>query len=380
MASFDRHRLRPGISHRIGIGSRKQDDPGAVANHEDGTLSGSRTTGKPFRLPIAVFQPLPGIGDMVWHLSHIRAIAARAGAPVTVVTKPRSLADQLLVHEPSVADIVWLDRNPTGRPGAHSGIGGFLDLVRLLRQRRFGTAILLHKSASLAAAAFLAGIPDRRGYGWGMQRLFLNAGPYLDPGIAKLRPHARATHYLQEAGIPMASAEPGLTIPPATRQAARQRLGTGARFVAIGIGSSEDLRRWSAERFTALAATLLDAGWPMIVLLGGPGDIAAAKAIQIALSDRGDRIRIALGWHLGEVAGVLAEADFYAGNDTGVMNMAAAAGIRAYAIFGRTPPIEHASQVVSITTPDIGVYDGVLRVTPAMVLDAIRTDRGTLSP
>lgn len=369
------------MRRRIGAGSRKQMHPGMTDSHDDSILKGSRTTGLPFRLPIAVFQPLPGIGDMVWHLPHIRAIAALAGAPVTLVTKPRSLADQLLVHEAAVADIVWLDRNPNGRPGSHNGIGGFLDLVRLLRQRRFGTAILLHKSVSLAAATLLAGIPDRRGYGWGMQRLFLNAGPYLEPGIAKLRPHARATNYLREAGIPMASAEPTLTIPSATRAAARRRLeNPRATFVAIGIGSSETLRRWSVGRFTALAAALLDAGWPMIVLLGGPDDTVAATAIQTALGDRGNRVRLAMGWHLDEVAGVLAEAAFYVGNDTGVMNMAAAAGIRTYAIFGRTPPIEHAHQIVSIATPDIGVYDGVLRVTSAMVLEAIRADRGSLSP
>jgi heptosyltransferase-2 len=298
-----------------------------------------------------------------------------------LVTKPRSLADQLLVHEAAVADVIWVDRNRDGRPGAHDGVGGFLGLVRLLRQRRFGSAILLHKSASLAAATLLAGIQDRRGYGWGMQRLFLNNGPYLDPAIAQLRPHARATNYLREAGIPLASAEPTLTIPPATRAAARRRLeNPTADFVAIGIGSSETLRRWSVERFTALTTALLDAGWPMIVLLGGPEDTEAATTIQAALGSRGNRIRLAMGWHLEEVAGVLAEAAFYAGNDTGVMNMAAAAGIRAYALFGRTPPIEHASQIVSITTPDIGVYDGVLRVTLAMVLDAICADRGRLSP
>ena len=352
-----------------------------TSSHDEPQPNGCAMIRHPVRLPVVVFQPLPGIGDMVWHLPHIRAIAAHAGAPVTVVTKPRSLANELLMHEPAVAGIVWLDRNPNGREGAHDGIAGLLGLVRTLRQRRFGTAILLHKSASLAAAAFLAGIPDRRGYGWGAQRLFLNNGPYLEPGIAKLRPHARATHYLREAAIPLASAEPRLTIPAATRSAARHRLENhAAAFVAIGIGSSEPLRRWSQDRFAALTAALLDAGWPEIVLLGGPGDTAAAEAIRAAVGDRANRVKPAMGWHMQEVAGVLAEAAFYAGNDTGVMNMAAAAGIRAYAIFGRTPPIEHASQVVSITTPDIGVYDGVLRVTPEMVLHAIRTDRGRLAP
>ena len=116
--------------------------------------------------PVAVIQPLPGIGDMVWHLPHIRAIAAHAGQPVTVLSKPRSLADQLLFNEPAVARVDWLDRNPTGRRGIHDGFGGFGRLVRMLRAGAFGTVILLHHSDLLAAATWLAGIPDRRGYGW----------------------------------------------------------------------------------------------------------------------------------------------------------------------------------------------------------------------
>jgi heptosyltransferase-2 len=324
------------------------------------------TTALPLRPPVVVFQPLPGIGDMIWHLPHLRAIAAHAGTPVTLVTKPRSMADQLLQNESSIADIIWLDRNPSGRQGEHDGLRGFLGLVRTLRQRRFNSAILMHKSVSMAAAVLLAGIPNRQGYGWDAQQLFLNTGPYLSPAIAKLRPHARATAFLREAGIPLASAEPSLSISSATRAAARQKLQIpSAAFVAIGIGSSENLRRWSNERFALLAEALLDAGWPAIVLIGGPGDMPAAAAIQSALGDKAERVRVAA---------------FYTGNDTGVMNMAAAAGVRAYVLFGRTPPIKHASQVISVVTPDIGVHDGVHRVTPAMVLDAIFDDRGTLSP
>jgi heptosyltransferase-2 len=109
-----------------------------------------------------VIQPLPGIGDMVWHLPHLQAIAAHAGAPVTLLAKPRSLADQLLVNEPAVGGIIWLDLNPNGRRGAHDGIGGFRRLVQTLRQPGFGSVVLLHHSDRLAAAAWMAGVPDRR--------------------------------------------------------------------------------------------------------------------------------------------------------------------------------------------------------------------------
>jgi heptosyltransferase II len=330
--------------------------------------------------PVAVIQPLPGIGDMVWHVPHIRAIAAFAGAPVTLLTKPRSLADQLLADEPAVGDIQWLDLNPSGRRGAHDGVGGFRRLVEKLRAGHFGTVVLLHHSALLAAAAWMARIPDRRGYGWGRQRWFLNAGPYLPADVKNMHQHTRATRYLRAAGIPLPSAEPELIASPATIEAAKKRLGNAGDFVAIGIGSSEPLRQWGTERFSELAAVLLDAGWPALVLVGGAEDIAQATMIVNALGERGDRLRLALGRNLADVMGMLTAASFYIGNNTGVMNIAAAVGIRTYALFGTTQPFEHASQIVAVTASDTGAHDGMKRLTVTAALRAIHADRGRLSP
>lgn len=332
------------------------------------------------RLPIAVAQPLPGIGDMVWHLPHIRAIAAWAGAPVTLLTKPRSLADQLLADEDAVADIVWLDLNPGGRAGSHDGAAGFLRLSRLLRGRGLASVVILHHGRRLAAASWAAGIPDRRGYGAKRQRMFLNHGPFLAPQEMKLHQHARATRFLHTSGIPLPSAEPCLSV-SSTRQAeVRARLGLSAPFVAIGIGASEDMRRWSVDGFAALARSLLGAGWPALVLIGGPGDQDAAARIRTACGDQGQRIRIAAGWHLADVAALLSQASFYVGNNTGVMNMAAAVDIRTYALFGTTPVFDHARQLVPVTVPATGVHDGVARISVDSVVSVITADQGSLGP
>ncbi len=377
-------------------------------------------------MSVAVVQPLPGIGDMVWHLPHIRAIAAHLGEPVTLIAKPRSLAGQLLAHEPAVHDIMGIDLNPGHGRGRHDGIAGFARLTRELRARRFDRIILLHHSATIAAAAWLAGIRDRRGYGWGAQRLFLNHGPFPPKSLARLHQHTRATIWLRDAGIPLASPEPSFPVTPEADAAARAKLAFDQSFIAMGIGSSETSRQSGPLRLAEIASALIAAGWPKIVLIGGPGDAILAEAIQTALSGnatgaltsgnatgaltggnatgaltggnavgasgsgnatatsgRGKAI-IALGWDMRQVAAVLHQAAFYVGNNTGVMNLAAAVGTRTYALFGTTPPFHHASQIVPILSPPGGAPggadDGMARVTTEMVLDAIRADRGSLSP
>jgi heptosyltransferase-2 len=321
-----------------------------------------------------VIQPLPGIGDMVWHVPHIRAIAAHASAPVALLAKPRSLADQLLASEPAVSNVIWVDLNPAGRRGTHDGIAGFRRLVQMLRQHDFATIILLHHSDLLAAAAWIARIPDRRGYGLGRQRWFLNNGPFLGPEAKNLHQHTRATRYLRAANIPIASTEPRLTVPP---DAPPNPL---VAYVAIGIGSSEPLRQWGHERLTELARALLQADWPLLILVGGSDDNQAALTILKSLDNLAPRVLLALGWDLGEVMSLLAGAVFYVGNNTGVMNIAAAVGTRTYALFGSTQPFDHASQIIPVTAPNTGMHDGMARLTLSIVLDAIRADRGRLTP
>ncbi len=329
---------------------------------------------------VAVIQPLPGIGDMIWHLPHIRAVAHWVGHPVTLVAKPRSAANELFADEQTIEDVLWLDRNPERRRGRHDGIGGFFSLIAALRARSFDAVVVMHHSRMLAAAAFAARIPQRYGYGYGMQRWFLNRPPFLPPATLAQHPYEQATAWLKAASIPIREDEPSLSVSGARRSAARQKLGvTTGSFVAIGIGTSESYKQWGLERFVELSHALLEAGWARLVLAAGPAEAELANAIRERV---GDRIDLAIGWKLGDLAALLAEAAFYVGNDTGVMNLAAAVGIRTYGLFGAVPPFHHSRAILPVLPPDgrPDIPTGMARITTAAVLDAIKSDRGGISP
>jgi heptosyltransferase-2 len=302
---------------------------------------------------IAVVQPLPGIGDMIWHLPHIGAIARAVGRPVTLVTKPGSAADQLLVAEPSVGDILWLRRDRRRQ------------LVADLRAQKFDAVVLLHHSRTLAAAAALADIPARYGYGFGLQRLFLNRPPFLAAADLPLHPYMQASAWLDAAGIVARDPEPLLKVPDAATAAVRARLGD-VRPTAIGIASSEPAKQWGADRFAALIAA---AGFSHPILIGGNAEAALAADIVARV---GTPVATAIGWPLAEVAALLARSRFYVGNDTGIANIAAAVGTRAFVLFGATPPFDHATRIVPIV-PAAGVdrVNGMAHITPPQVLAAL---------
>ena len=318
---------------------------------------------------VAVVQPLPGIGDMIWHLPHLRALAGAAGQPVTLIAKRRSQAGGLLEAEPSVARILWLPDSPRGAGGLWARLSGVRRLSAEIRAGGFGAAVLLHHSPTWAAVLALAGVPCRMGYGYGASRRFLNTKPFLPEAAWHRHPYEQASDWLTAAGIPMADAEPVLPVPHAAAEAVRARV--AGRVAAIGIGSSEPYKQWGAARFAALIAPLQAQGW-RCVLVGGPAEAGLAAEIAGLCPIPPDA---AIGWPMGELAALLQQAAFYAGNDTGAANIAAAAGTSAYTLFGATEPLRHSARIIAVVPPGgMAKADGMARITPEQVLARIAAD------
>jgi ADP-heptose:LPS heptosyltransferase len=109
--------------------------------------------------PVAVIQPKPGIGDVIWHLPFIRAIAAASpGKKVTFLAPPTSGARELLAAEPSVAETLYFEHSGSELQRAIN----LIRLVALLRRCRFhklwildltnGTILLIGGTAHSARA------------------------------------------------------------------------------------------------------------------------------------------------------------------------------------------------------------------------------------
>jgi lipopolysaccharide heptosyltransferase II len=106
----------------------------------------------------------------------------------------------------------------------------------------------------------------------------------------------------------------------------------GRRLVAIHPGASIPQRRWPPERYAAVARHLADDGIG-IVLLGGPGDQPAARAIVQGLGER-PHVDLAGRCSLAEAAAVVARVDVYLSADTGVLHLAYGVGTPTVHLFG----------------------------------------------
>ncbi|MCR9177248.1 MAG: glycosyltransferase family 9 protein [Alphaproteobacteria bacterium] len=325
----------------------------------------TRKTGKTL-----ILQPLPGIGDMVWHLPHVDAIAAatRTGT-VTLMTKARALGDQLFAGDTRIDDILPLFRGLEGK--RHDGVMGARRLGQDLADRGFEVVWIFHGSARYGMAAALARIPERIGFGIGWQNMFLTTQHPLIRKDERLHPSEKATKLLEQNGLTV-DPIPHYTPPEAARVAIERDFGDLPRpWFSLGIGSSETFKQWGAERFAELSDAMTAEVGGTVFLLAGPDE--REMAAQIA-SGRG-AVKSVVARPLSEAAALAQACDVMISNDTGLMNLAAATGATTVGLFGGSPAIDHFYPSLSAVTPPGGaVYkdDRMTEITVAMVLQEIR--------
>ena len=295
---------------------------------------------------ILIVQPLPGIGDMVWHLPHIHAVARIAPeGKVCVLTKPRSASNRLLKSDSNVSCVFWVERNP----GCHDGLQGFFRLVGLLRRERFSQVWIFHHSLRYALAALLAGIPQRIGYGFGLQRLLLNAPVRLAENYRHDHPIVKADQLLVMMGVTKVEDEPKLSVSIEASRLIAARFGAIPEpWIALGIGSSEPVKQWGEAKFAELALALNRRKAGSLFIVGGAAERHLADAIIGRVRCGGGIVIDAVGLPIEQTAALLARCRCYVGNDTGVLNMAASLQVPSLGLFGGSKPLRYSRFIYPI--------------------------------
>ncbi|HKQ47843.1 MAG TPA: glycosyltransferase family 9 protein [Phycisphaerae bacterium] len=160
----------------------------------------------------------------------------------------------------------------------------------------------------------------------------------------------------------------------AAREELRRMTGTSGRIALIHPGSGSARKCWPLESFLYLSDALAAEKWDSVFILG------PVESEQFSIADLG-RLRSAAptveGRALYALADLLAAADLFIGNDSGVAHLAAAVGAPTVAIFGPTQPGRWRP-----LGPRVAVVTGAGAIWPVPmdILAAIRTICGPASP
>lgn len=147
-----------------------------------------------------------------------------------------------------------------------------------------------------------------------------------------------------------------------------EREAIGPLLVGLQPGASYPGKQWCPEGFAAVADALAGDG-AGIVILGGPGEEEAARAMQQAM--HAPAVNLTAATSIRETMGVLSHLSLFVGNDTGVNHIAAALQVPTVGLFGPTP-----AQKWGNIGPDARVLvapeGNLARIDPAETLAAAR--------
>jgi heptosyltransferase II len=281
------------------------------------------------------------LGDLVMSLPALRAIrGAFASCQLSVLVRQElagffdgmDWVDEVIPYTIRRGVRVWTDQ---------------LELIASLRARRFDLAVIFPNSFRSALWALLAGVPRRAGYATDGRRFLLTNRS--DPKPPSMKGHQRFYWLDMVAETLGISSTTIVTLPSrleiSHRSVARMRgwldahrRNRDAPLIAISPAAAYGpAKEWPASRFAELIDLLDQIAGGECVLLGAASE--RYKCEQVASMSEKGAIVAAGETGVGELKSLLALCDGFAGNDSGIMHLAAAIGIPTVGIFGSTNPL-----------------------------------------
>ncbi len=273
------------------------------------------------------------VGDAVMTMPAIRAIRrAMPEAAVTLLVKP--WVSGLFEKDPNIDGLMLY--------GAEfGGINGKLRLALALRQKDFKEAVLLQNAFDAALICFLAGIPERIGYGRDARGWLLTRSIPWHGEDRQMHHSQYYMNLLEKAGIIKDSGrqDPWIYLALEERLRAREAIagfGLGRPLVGLNPGAAfGPAKRWPPARFRELAEAITGELGGGVLVFGSEKEAEAAHEITSGLPGA---VSLAGRTTLRMLAAFISECDALVSNDSGAMHVGYAVGTPLVALFGSTEP------------------------------------------
>jgi len=270
------------------------------------------------------------VGDMVMAQALFMLLKARAPERAIDVLAPGwSL--------PIVARMPEVRRGIAAETGhGELGFGKRRRIARELGESGYDQAIVLPRSFKAALIPWLAGVPRRTGYRGESRFLLINDVRPFDRDVLDMTVKRFAALGLEPDETLGALSDPALAIDRDNQARVVESLGLdlGRPVVAMMPGAEYGPAKcWPLPYFATLARRLADAGFAVWVL-GSDKDRAAGASIAAG----SDAVDLCGRTSLEDVIDLLALAGQAVSNDSGLMHIAAAAGVHVHGIYGSSSP------------------------------------------
>jgi len=270
-------------------------------------------------MKVLVIQPKIGMGDMVIYLPYIHAISKKYQKPISILVKENSRANQLLLDDKHIDEIIILDRTKDNS-GSHDGLSGFFKLSKEIKSKNFDKIFIFNSSLRYLLISKIAKIKNISQY-----PLFRKKDNIV----------TSAKIFTENELNAIVSTEPKLNINQDRIDNAKQNFSNEYKHVCLGISASGPTKRWDINNFIKLCSKINNKIPTKFYLAAGNNDKDLIN--QLIKSEIGSNCVSFENLKISEAMPIIKNCNLYIGNDTGWLHIASALGLKCLALFMDSP-------------------------------------------
>ena len=259
-----------------------------------------------------IIQTRPGVGDLCMFLPYIQQIHENnKELEITLITKKRTAAKQILKYEKSIKEIIYLeDENLKINK---SKINNFFKLINFIKKNNFSKIYIMHFSLFWFLVAKISKIKNIYTYGVFKKNvdIYLNA---LEKNKKWLNNNSLTSQTI-------------ISWPISNKN---------NNQIIIGIGSSGPTKKWPTENYISLIKKINNKNIKFY-LAGGNNVIENSIANEIKKNLTENIIESLCSLSIEEIMPIINSSKLYIGNDTGFMHLSAGLNLPSIGLFGDTP-------------------------------------------
>lgn len=270
-------------------------------------------------MKVLVIQPKIGMGDMVIYLPYIHAISKKYQKPISILVKENSRANQLLLDDKHIDEIIILDRTKDNS-GSHDGLSGFFKLSKEIKSKNFDKVFIFNSSLRYLLISKIAKIKNISQY-----PLFRKKDNIV----------TSAKIFTENELNAIVSTEPRLNINQDRIDNAKQNFSKEYKHVCLGISASGPTKRWDINNFIKLCSKINNKIPTKFYLAAGNNDKDLIN--QLIKSEIGNNCVSFEDLKISETMPIIKNCNLYIGNDTGWLHISSALGLKCLALFMDSP-------------------------------------------
>ena len=291
------------------------------------------------------------LGDLIWQLPYFKAISDHHNQKVDLVVRKKTQAKNILKDIRHINLINYND--------FRKGIFYWIDVLKLMKiffTNKYSYVYILDKVNKPAIAARLSGVKNVIGPGIGNQKKWLTVKKFLTNKDWQMSYSEQSQKFLSINSIKLNSIYPEIEIKTERYEKDHQDLIIEGKKISFGIDSFEDYKMWYEDYFIELADMLYQKKmFDYIYLICGPDKSHLADNI-INNSKKNYFINCSKK-DLGGIILALKNSNFFVGNNSGPLNLAAALKIQSFGLIANDPVDELKFSKINIITPEN--YDNI---------------------